>query len=285
MASSQQESVKRKAESSLKRLLKRRPSSTNPVDNTSIRSFDIDGIWNQLSSGVEDAYGREHYDEAIEQSNEVVHTLTEMLIKALKLRMNLWRKKGNLGQQLKNAVTVVEIAPRDPAGYISAAQVYSMRGQQKRVIAITSEGMRNISKMDDSYETLNALYQNARSRISTCIDFLAQLPYDLACRIADYIPRKTRGACVEVSRTWRDRLLHYPKIWRTCTIYPVFYDPTLRLLPKITTHIKELSIDCSSQFIFDKCMELLGYADFPNLQKLCVSTSKYFFFSFFVVFT
>ena len=98
MPSSHQESVKRKAESSLKRLLKRRPSSTNPIDNTTIRSFDIDGIWNQLSSGVKDAYGREHYDEAIEQSNEVVHTLTEMLIKALKLRMDLWRKKDDFGQ-------------------------------------------------------------------------------------------------------------------------------------------------------------------------------------------
>ena len=81
------------------------------------------------------------------------------------------------------------------------AQVYSMRGQQKRVIAITNEGMHNISKMDDGYETLNALYQNSRSRISSFIDFLAQLPYDLACIIADYIPRKTRGACVKVSRT------------------------------------------------------------------------------------
>ncbi|KAG2223774.1 hypothetical protein INT45_003498 [Circinella minor] len=274
MPFSQQESVKRKAESTLKRLLKRRLSSTDPIDDTNICSLNVEGVWDQLSSDVKDAYNREHYDEAIEHSNDVIYTLKEMLIKALKLRMNLWQKKGDLGQQLKNAATLIENAPRDSVGYISAAQVYSMRGQQNRVIAITSEGMHNILKTDDGYETLKALYQNANARIAIRIDFLAQLPYDLACTIANYMPRKTRGACVKVSRTWRDRLLHYPKIWRICTIYPVSYDPTFQLLPKITTHIKELSIDCSSQLTFDKCMELLGYADFPNIQKLSVSTSK-----------
>ncbi|KAI7847783.1 hypothetical protein BDC45DRAFT_541603 [Circinella umbellata] len=205
MPFSQQESVKRKAESTPKRLLKRRLSSTDPIDNTNIFSLNVEEVREQLSS-----------------------------------------------------VTLIENAPRDSVGYISVAQVYSMRGQQNRVIAITSEGMHNISKTDNDYEILKALYQNASARIAICIDFLAQLPYDLACTIVNYMPRKSRGACVKVSRTWRDRLLHYPKISRICTIYPVSYDPTLQLLPKITAHIKKLSIGCSSQLMFDKCMELLG---------------------------
>ncbi|KAI9255253.1 hypothetical protein BDA99DRAFT_574211 [Phascolomyces articulosus] len=273
---SHQDSIKRKAKLPLKRFSKRlaTDNESNSNDSTSIRCLSVDEMWDQLSSGVHDVFDQGYYDLAIEQSDEVIHNLNEMFIKAIKLRLNVWIKMGNLTGQLKNAAILVEKAPTDPTGYISMARVYSMRGQQRGVIAVTSEGMRNVpsTEQPESYKVLITLYQEAHARIARRIDFLTELPYDIACTVADHLSKTARGACVKVSRAWRDQLLHYPKIWRTCTIYPVSYDLNLQLLPKITMFIKDLSIDCPSQSIFDKCMELVGTADFPILQKLAVST-------------
>ena len=106
--------------------------------------------------------------------------------------------------------------------------------------------MRNVRNTDkDGYTKLRDLHRDALCRISQRIDFIAQLPYDLACMIANYFQLESLDEHIKVSRTWRERLLQYPTIWRRWSIFNAFPDTdnNIHLLPKITAYIQELTVD------------------------------------------
>ncbi|KAI7855885.1 hypothetical protein BDC45DRAFT_504982 [Circinella umbellata] len=233
----------------------------------------------QQSSDMRESFVHGQYDKAIQQSSALADKLNTMLIKTIKFRMNVWKKKGDLVQQLRDAEILIETAPKDPIGYISAAYVFFMRGQQKQVIHITKEGMKNIPKTDSNYEMLSKQYTAAYLRSSRCIDFLGQLPYDLCCKIANYLPLTTHVSCLKVSRTWRDRVLNHPVIWRKCFTFDSVpgnereMKIAYQVLPQVTRFVEKLELDHRfSATRFEKYIELLGSANFSSLKALHITT-------------
>ena len=282
--------------SSTKRKSDECPNDQPPTKRTATEILDIkdDQVewenggsmnFNQQSSDMREAFDNGQYDKAIQQSSALADNLNAMLIKTIKFRMNVWRKKGDLVQQLKDAETLIEKAPKDPIGYISAAYVFSMRGQQKQVIHIAKAGMEIIPKDDNNYEILSKQYTAAYLRSSRCIDFLGQLPYDLCCKIVNHLPLTTHVSCLKVSRTWRDRVLNHPIIWRRCFTFDSVpgnereMKIAYQVLPQVTRFVEKLELDHRfSATRFEKYIELLGSANFSCLKALHITTGKIFFF-------
>ncbi|KAI9270342.1 hypothetical protein BDA99DRAFT_569711 [Phascolomyces articulosus] len=109
--------------------------------------------------------------------------------------------------------------------------------------------------------------EEALSRIVICVDILAQLPYDLACKVADHLPAKSLFRCSQVSRTWQDRMLFNPLIRRLSV---------LRNLIKITQayHCFQKEKDHEGSPVFDKFIQILGSTNFPKLWKSRIYAGK-----------
>ncbi|KAG2227388.1 hypothetical protein INT45_004344 [Circinella minor] len=254
--------------------LKRSLEIASTDNNDEIRSTQtLEEIYNvNILPRIQNALNQEQNDKVIEESNRMLADLKSIEINVMKFQMNAWKNKGNLNQQLKYAKIIIEQAPKDSIGYINAAEVYSMRGQQVRARAITNRGMIYVRKIDkDGHAKLRKLDQDALCQISKRIDFIAELPYDLACMVANCFQFESLGEYIMVSRTWRERLLQYPTIWRRWT-YDTYCNSMNRVcfLPKITAHIQELSVSnvSTSQSVFDNIIKLLESVEFPALRKL-----------------
>ena len=260
--------------------LKRSLEITSTDNNDEIQSTQtLEEICNiNILPRIQNALNQGQNDKVIEESRQMLADLESIRINVIKLQMNAWKNKGNLIKQLRYAKIIIEHAPKDSIGYINAAEVYSMRGQQVRVRTVTNRGMVHVQKNDkDGHAKLRKLDQDALCQISKRIDFIAELPYDLACMVAKCSQFESLGEYIMVSRTWRERLLQCPTLWRRWKYYTYCDSKNrVRFLPKITAHIQELSVSTigESQSPFENIIKLLESVEFPALRKLTVKAGK-----------
>ncbi|KAI7861167.1 hypothetical protein BDC45DRAFT_529760 [Circinella umbellata] len=256
--------------------LKRSLETTSTDNNDEIQSTQtLEEICNiNILPRIQNALNQGQNDKVIEESRQMLADLESIRINVIKLQMNAWKNKGNLSKQLKYAKIIIEHAPKDSIGYINAAEVYSMRGQQVRVRTVTNRGMVHVQKNDkDGHAKLRKLDQDGLCQISKRIDFIAELPYDLACMVAKCSQFESLHEYIMVSRTWRERLLQCPTLWRRWKYYTYCDSKNrVRFLPKITAHIQELSVSTigESQSPFENIIKLLESVEFPALRKLTV---------------
>ncbi|KAI9276654.1 hypothetical protein BDA99DRAFT_531757 [Phascolomyces articulosus] len=272
---SSQESAKENLESSLDSPSK--PSLLNSLNKDESRSIYSEQIKHTVLPRIQNGLERILNEETIRPSNMYIDDLKDkqLLITAIKLQIMAWRSKGNLVEQLRQAETLISMAPEDPEGYINAAEVHSIRGKQSNVIDIVYEGMTRISNINDSaYDKLTRQYHQAETRVSSRVDFLDQFPYDLTCKVVNHLPRESLSECSRVSRSWQDLILYYPLIWR---IYSIERKNDASMLPNVTQHIEELSFrdeEGNLPFvIFARFMEILGSYNWNN-EKHNLALSK-----------
>ena len=154
---------------------------------------------------------------------------------------------------------------------------------------IVEKGIENVSATnddddDDGLKTLKQLHNDANTRLSTGVDFIARLPYEISSRllVSYCLSNSTRRhACLNVSRIWREKMLQCKNIWRTLRPNSCpFISIDLQVFPKVTQHIEDLTLDSLSfdrsyKQAFKKCIELLGTGDFRSIQKLTINTSMF----------
>ena len=107
----------------------------------------------------------------------------------------------------------------------------------------------------------------ATATIQNCVDIIAQSPYEIVSQVVEYITIEEACQCMEVSRVWRNKLLHVATPWRTVDLRSSM--SALKLLPRISQHVQNLIL-LGTQSDIAKHVTLLDTHDFSSLRSLTV---------------
>ncbi|KAI8148984.1 hypothetical protein BJV82DRAFT_663333 [Fennellomyces sp. T-0311] len=229
----------------------------------------------QLTSGTTEALQNGAYDEAISQSSHLIHELLKRAAGLLKLRHVAWNKKANIAEELGDALQMIEFNPLDIDGYLSAADIYSIQGKQQNVIDTLQKAL-DVPITDDLRNSIQHQIDAAKQRLDRRVDFIAESPHDVFSSIVHHINGDDAMNCIEVSHTWRNRLLQSPIPWRAAGSIvksPVGYtkdSATYKLLPLISRHVEELNLVELDPQTMVLCIDMTRTQLFPRLRSLYI---------------
>ncbi|KAI8137566.1 hypothetical protein BJV82DRAFT_661233 [Fennellomyces sp. T-0311] len=218
------------------------------------------------------------FDFAIEQVSTAFNGLAKSMVKLLELRAQAWSKKAKNAEELKDALTMINIAPDCASGYLCAGRLYSMLGYQGAAMDTLKEGLDRILPSDRNYVTIQHEYEKAKTRSQRRIDFVDQLPYELIPYITNHFTHDVVLASATVSRAWRIKLLGNPSEWKEFNVEikldegdtGTYIGQPFRMLPAVAHYVEQLSLDAQPT-IMRNFLKLFQSHEFPRLQGLAIS--------------
>ncbi|KAG2220781.1 hypothetical protein INT45_012274 [Circinella minor] len=151
-----------------------------------------------------------------------------------------------LAQEIDETLNEIKSNPSNPAAYLHAAKLYSCQGDLHKAISIIRQGYWNVVLPSNELLFKQQLH-SAMYRFDTRIDYINRCPYDVVCCIIDQIaihcPTITKIECLMVCRSWRQKLLGYPRLWRDIDIYNATDNKKLHFaLTKVSDRVQRLRI-------------------------------------------
>ncbi|KAI8137567.1 hypothetical protein BJV82DRAFT_634849 [Fennellomyces sp. T-0311] len=221
---------------------------------------------NALRNSVLEALEESRMAEAISLATTALQELQANTIDMLELRAKAWSKKANSGEELKDALTMIQVAPGHANGYLCASKLYSMQGYQGVAIETLEKGLNHISPSDTGYLEIRHDHEKAKARSQRRVDFIANCPYDIVPFIVNNIADDTIVESTMVSRTWHTRILQCQTRWRAFQVGN-FRNRVYHLLPAVSHHIVELKLVAHPLFLA-KCFRLMQRRVYPRLRSL-----------------
>ncbi|KAI8137377.1 hypothetical protein BJV82DRAFT_661370 [Fennellomyces sp. T-0311] len=242
------------------------------MDQSFVKS-DAKAHWKHVTMQTANAFDNGDHMAVLEHSSPIVDDLQKKLVYLLKMRVVSWSHTANFAQELKEASTLIDYAPRDAAGYLALGCRYADQGYQTRAIQVFEDGLRNVPRTNSQYNKLSAAKQRALSQRRIRIDIMANVPYDVMGAITEQIPDETLRSCLMVSSVWRQRLLAYPGCWRDIHIkkferFDYFHLPKVyNTLPLICHHIRKLTLPhCPRVTLALKAMTTMNFSSMQSLE-------------------
>ncbi|KAI9276903.1 hypothetical protein BDA99DRAFT_494391 [Phascolomyces articulosus] len=234
---------------------------------------------NQVTKNIKSALDNGHTMQVIHETTNAIQILQTEFSLMLRLRAMAYAREGQYKQELEDALSMVTYAPHDPAGYLYLSCRYIYQGYQQRAMDVLDQGLAQVPDTHPSYELLLQGKEQTQIRLDHRVNFFTCLPYDIICRIIEFIPESTITHCSRVSSAWRNIVLNHPVLWRTMYAFGIFTDKNnntsfsrARLLPSVSRHIETFFI---VPFMGDdvgiRCLQLFKTCDFPNLHTLKIS--------------
>ena len=200
-------------------------------------------------------------------SPQLLSDIANSITRLLGLKAALERKKA-LSPSLQTGLTALQDTLNSADGYLSASKLYDAQGMYKNAVDILSKGMKEVSSSNPRYPLMEQQLKIETTRLNASLDIIAEAPYDLLNSFVTLFDQKTYYTCLQVNRTWRNRVLQCPGPWRNVIINEDYMGPLpFTVLPLVTHHIVSLTINHSSQKLL-KCLELLRVNEAPALKEL-----------------
>ncbi|KAI8138416.1 hypothetical protein BJV82DRAFT_660697, partial [Fennellomyces sp. T-0311] len=178
---------------------------------------------------------------------------------------------GKLTEAISDALEGIECQPSLVEGYLIAGDIYSTQGKQWKSIQIYELGLRSV--VPTGWPILYERRQAATERLNQTIDFVTRLPLEIAEIILTQLQNQSdKINCINVSRSWRDLLLHRCSIlWRKIEVYGNPFDDqrsNIRLLPFIGRHIGHLKLNKISHRNLEALVEMSRQYPFRSAHVL-----------------
>ncbi|KAI8143355.1 hypothetical protein BJV82DRAFT_612435 [Fennellomyces sp. T-0311] len=219
-------------------------------------------------SNVGPAIDGHNYDRAIDFCSVAIQEIQRsLLVTALDHRAFALGMKGQFDAAVQDAMKVTTLEPTLATGYYRLSSLYIMQGKQIRAIEAYEHGLRCVSQSDPVYPLLLYGKQEAARQNLKRVDFVANLPSELANSILTEIPKPSIAACLSVSRIWRDRLLKCRRAWCSMTIT----DKDLQFagfLSHFAIHVEDLTLNITSQQVWYRYVRSMRQGSFKRLNSL-----------------
>ncbi|KAG2220778.1 hypothetical protein INT45_012271 [Circinella minor] len=128
-----------------------------------------------------------------------------------------------LGQEIEETLQFIKARPENVLGYLKTAKLYSCQGKQYIALSVLDNGINAVpSSSTDQQLLLRELRDIIQSRIDRRIDYMTQCPYEIVCNIANQVNIMCclgdKLEFINVSRTWRRKLMGYGPLWKNISI-------------------------------------------------------------------
>ena len=169
-------------------------------------------VWDQLCIQPTLPTRCQRYQQLVTDSTTQLEQCVQTILSLVKNRAMGLIQCANFEAAIRDATVMQHIAPSSALGYLQAANIYSVQGKQREVVAICDRGLEVVSKKDSGYKQLEQAKVDAEQRDRKRIDFMCQLPIDivvtvLAPLLVETLDAKVPCPYLHVSPLWRDRII------------------------------------------------------------------------------
>ncbi|KAJ8652403.1 hypothetical protein O0I10_011983 [Lichtheimia ornata] len=153
----------------------------------------------------------------IATATKTLQQAAHQLVKVLNERARLFANSAQFSTALRDAAAIRAMLPGSGLGYLCMGDVRYQQGRYAAAIAMYDQGLQAAPESDPYYQQLHQQREKAMTNNnSKRVDFISKLPLDIV--ITNIVPRMEpvltsamSFAPLDVSRTWRERILKHPK--------------------------------------------------------------------------
>ncbi|KAI8137600.1 hypothetical protein BJV82DRAFT_583519 [Fennellomyces sp. T-0311] len=194
---------------------------------------------------------------------------TVQLIATLDQRAYNLSLKGEFDEAVKVAQDIITSNETSAQGYLRLGEIYGAQGKQRLAIETYDEGLLWVPSTDPCYAILVDEKGKATERSNRCIDFVADLPFELIQNILVDLPKGSKAACLHVSNVWRSKVLNCELIWAAITVEDTDFDKCFAaVLPHIAAYVEDLTMDSSNSHIWFRFMHYMQNGAFKKIKSL-----------------
>ncbi|KAI9247147.1 hypothetical protein BDA99DRAFT_257309 [Phascolomyces articulosus] len=176
-------------------------------------------------------------------------------------------------QRLNKTQKKIQKHRQDAKGYMNIAKLYSDQGKQSNAIPALQQSFQFFSTTDR--QVIQQQSDLVKSQLEQRVDFISQYPYEIICHITQYLDQQTIADCLDVSPSWRSKLLGCSTLWKRVVINEMKvpnnglkHKRIVRILPFVSKHVQDLKITSRMNRTTTHPIELLAKSSFPNLKSL-----------------
>ncbi|KAI9491308.1 hypothetical protein BDB00DRAFT_833961 [Zychaea mexicana] len=213
------------------------------------------------------------YAKVISEASSAINRLFELdYVELLDKRANARAMTSQFALAIKDALHIIKYASRSSRGYIRAGETYAMQGKQAEAADIYSKGLAKVSKKDPNYAKMVQGEETARLRHEQCIDMIARMPLEIAFNIFERLPIMSKGACLCVSKVWRDRLIKCRAAWNFLTASGGHEDMAVcHSVASIGKHVKSLTLACKNKALRSLYLNHMKMGHFSQISHLTLT--------------
>ncbi|KAI8144405.1 hypothetical protein BJV82DRAFT_607229 [Fennellomyces sp. T-0311] len=231
--------------------------------------LDFDSVKNTFSK-VRIAIDQCSYGQAVDLASATICQIQQLVLATvLNHRAYARGMQGKFDEAIDDAQRVINYQPTIAMGYLQLGNLYRMQGKQSRAIDTFETGLRCVSTDNSQYTLMIEGKEAATKQNETRVDFLAKLPLEIVDDIIALLSQEHKSACVDVSTVWRRNVLRCSKAWVALTGDDgTGDDPLSNLLPFIAPHVEHLTVNTSSDYVWQRYLFGMRNRKFSKIQSL-----------------
>lgn len=134
----------------------------------------------------------------------------------LDCRAACYEKLEELDLALKDASTIVKVAPNDARGYLRAGKILSLQKKYEKATHIYTRALKKVDPTDARYAMISNVKELAEKALKppSKHDMMTKLPYDVISLVFSYLSFDRRIQCTAVSKSWRNFTVNWAGMWR-----------------------------------------------------------------------
>ncbi|RCI05930.1 hypothetical protein CU098_008854 [Rhizopus stolonifer] len=252
-----------------KRKLDLEPIQTKKPKND---SFIVSEPWKAAFSDARKAFSENNFKESVALFTRAL-TLKPGHTTILDCRAASHEKLNQIDLALRDASSIISIAPTESRGYLRAGKLLMLQKKYKQAVNVYQRALVKVDPHDSRYAQIKQMKQTAEKRAtpSSYLDFMQVLPYDVVSLIFAHLSFDRRVQCTGVSKAWRQFALNWSGMWRDLDFghrkVPV---TTIKKYLGYATgrHIRRFAMMDADKNRMRKCLQALIDADCQYLTHL-----------------
>ncbi|KAI8139417.1 hypothetical protein BJV82DRAFT_627182 [Fennellomyces sp. T-0311] len=190
----------------------------------------------------------------------------------LDIRAHAQAKWGLYHLACADADKMINYAGDLATGYMRKGKVCSMFGYHVQAIDAYNQGLKYATSNLLQIDWFTTAKKASLAAVQKHVDFLALLPTEMVYYIVTGLPKKTRFACMAVSRAWRQQILGCACLWVKMSVTGTNKDVALCTMHHIASHIQDLTIDTSNEAIHREYLSSMKI--FGRIRSLTLTVPK-----------
>ncbi|KAK4512367.1 UBC core domain-containing protein [Mucor velutinosus] len=171
--------------------------------------------WKQVFSDANTAFRENKFKESVALFSRALGMYPNH-ITIMDCRAAAYEKLNELDLALKDALSIIKLAPKEARGYLRAGKVLSLQQKHKQAVSVYKRALTRVDSQDKRYLQIKSMMAIAEKKASPppSFDFMRILPYDIISLIFSMLSFDRRIQCTGVSQTWRGFALGWSGMWR-----------------------------------------------------------------------
>ncbi|KAI9265124.1 hypothetical protein BDA99DRAFT_507807 [Phascolomyces articulosus] len=239
------------------------------------------------------------YQSMIQSTSDTINHVYEqnqLLYTLLDIRSYGYMNDYQFKKALTDREKMIEIAPTSTTGYARTGHLLSMYGYQLRAIKVYDQGLDISLQQQQQKEAMiphttdqRATHVSETDELESgkaiavqqseiYIDPFQILPEELLTNIVACLPQNIKLTCIQVSKSWRFRILGCIEAWNDFALGKEEYENKNMALLSISSHfghhVQNLTMNTDSPIVWSSCMKKLQQEHFGRIRSLQITGRK-----------